>query len=91
MAIILPSGFQITNVDPVDSRFSVANSASRLGFSAANVYEGLTVYQQDTNKYYILIDTGSYNLEIGWQEVGSSVNTGSFATTSSNTFYGGKS
>lgn len=88
MAIILPSGFQITNVDPVDSRFSVPNSSSRLGFSAANVYEGLTVYQQDTNKYYILVDTGSYNLDAGWQEVGSSINTGSFATTGSNLFLG---
>jgi hypothetical protein len=88
MAIILPSGFQITNIEPVDSRFSVANSSSRLGFSSANVYEGLTVYQQDTNKYYILVDTGSHTIEAGWQEVGASINTGSFATTSSNVFIG---
>jgi hypothetical protein len=88
MAIILPGGFQITNNEPADSRYSVANSSSRLGFSAANVYEGLTVYQRDTNKYYILIDTASYNLEIGWQEVGASINTGSFATTGSNLFIG---
>ena len=87
MAIILPSGFNITNVDPIDSRFSVANQAARLGFSAANVYEGLPVYQQDTNETYILIDTGSYNSTAGWQLLGSNL-TGSLATTGSNSFIG---
>lgn len=89
MAIILPSGFQITNSDPVDSRISVANSSARLGFSAANVYEGLVVYQQDTNELYVLTNTGSYNSSSGWQLVGSgTVATGSFAVTGSNTFNG---
>lgn len=91
MAIILPGGFQITNNEPVDSRFSVANSAARLGFSSANVYEGLTVYQQDTNKYYILVDTANWNNESGWQEVGGAIDTGSFAITGSNVFIGNQS
>lgn len=71
MAIILPSGFNITNVDPIDARFTVSNQTARLGFSAANVYEGLIVYQQDTNETYVLIDTGSYNSSGGWQLLGS--------------------
>ena len=71
MAIILPGGFNITNSDSIDSRYTVSSAAARLGFSAANVYEGLVVYQQDTNKLYVLIDTGSYNSESGWQLVGS--------------------
>lgn len=88
MAIILPSGFNITNVDPIDARFSVADQSARLGFSAANIYEGLIVYQQDTNELYVLINTGSYNLAAGWQLVGSNVYTGSFAITGSNQFVG---
>ena len=83
MAIVLPSGFNITNNEPVDARLSVANQTARLGFSAANVYEGLVVYQQDTNELYVLIDIASYNSTVGWQLVGSNVNTGSLVTTSS--------
>ena len=88
MAIILPSGFNITNVDPIDSRFAVATQAARLGFSAANVYEGLVVFQQDTNELYVLTDTGSYNSTAGWALIGYNFNTGSFATTGSNRFNG---
>jgi len=82
MAIILPSGFNITNVDPVDARFSVSNEAARLGFSAANVYEGLVVYQQDTNELYVLTDTGSYSSTTGWTLVGSGVGS-TFISTGS--------
>jgi hypothetical protein len=82
MAIILPSGFNITNVDPIDARFSVSNQAARLGFSAANVYEGLVVYQQDTNELYVLTDTGSYNLNAGWTLVGAGAG-GTFIATGS--------
>ena len=79
MAIILPSGFNITNVDPIDARFSVSNQTARLGFSAANVYEGLVVYQQDTNELYVLTDTGSYNSTGGWTLVGSGGSSGTSA------------
>jgi len=82
MAIILPSGFNITNVDPIDARFSVSSQAARLGFSAANVYEGLIVYQQDTNELYMLTDTGSYNSSAGWTAVGSGVLPSLIATGS---------
>ena len=51
MAIILPGGFNITNNEPSDARFSVANTAARYALSSANVYEGLTVYEQDTNSF----------------------------------------
>jgi hypothetical protein len=81
MAIILPSGFDITNIDPIDSRFSVANQAARLGFSAANVYEGLIVYQRDNNSAYVLTNTGSYNSEAGWEKL--LVSSGSLSITGS--------
>ncbi len=82
MAIILPSGFNITNVDPIDARFSVSDQAARLGFSAANVYEGLVVYQRDVNELYVLTDTGSYSSTGGWTLVGSGAGSTFMATGS---------
>ena len=84
MAIILPSGFNITNVDPIDARFSVSDQAARLGFSAANVYEGLVVYQRDVNELYVLTDTGSYSSTEGWTLVSFGTGSGgSFISTGS--------
>ena len=67
MAIILPGGFNITNNEPADARFSVANRAARYALSSANIYEGLTVYEQDTNRYYVLIDTSNVGNVNGWK------------------------
>ena len=72
MAIILPSGFNITNNEPVDARFSLANETARYGLSAANIYEGLVVYQRDNNTLWILIDTTEVSNSNGWQAVSSS-------------------
>ena len=87
MPITLPSGFQITSADPIDSRITVADQAERLGFSGINVYNGLIVFQRDTNELYVLTDTGSWNQNSGWQLVGSgsgaTINTGSLMTTAS--------
>ena len=69
MAIILPGGFNITNNEPADVRFSVTGSAARYGLSAANIYEGLTVYERDTNRYYILVDTSNVSNENGWKQI----------------------
>ena len=70
MAINLPSGFNILNIDPIDSRFVVENQSELLGFSAANVYEGLLVYQTDNNTLFVLTDISNYNSIIGWEIVG---------------------
>jgi hypothetical protein len=69
VAINLPSGFNILNTDPVDARIIVADRSARLGFSSANVYEGLTVYQQDNNQVYVLRDTSNWNNDNGWKAV----------------------
>ena len=69
MAINLPAGFSILNNEPVDSRNIVDDQTARLSFSAANVYEGLIVYQKDTNTIYVLTDTSNYNNVNGWTEV----------------------
>jgi len=69
VAINLPSGFNILNTDPVDARITVADRSARLGFSSANVYEGLVVYQQDNNQVYVLRDTTNWNNDNGWKVV----------------------
>jgi len=53
MAIILPSGFQITSTDPVDARFTVTNQAARYALAPANIYPGLLVYQQDVRLTFL--------------------------------------
>jgi hypothetical protein len=102
MAIILPSGFNITNNEPVDARFSLADQTARYGLSPANIYEGLVVYQRDNNTLWILVDTAEVSNANGWQQVTSSElsdtitdrldsleeATGSYSTTGSNTFNG---
>ena len=69
MAIILPGGFNITNSDPVDARFSLADQSARYALSAANIYEGLLVYQRDTNTIWVLKDTTNVGNVNGWEEV----------------------
>lgn len=69
MAIVTPAGFQITSTEPVDSRITLADSASRYALSPFNIYEGLIVYQQDNNTVYTLIDTSSVGNNAGWQEL----------------------
>ena len=66
MAIILPGGFNITNNDPVDARITVADQTARLSFSIANVYEGLVVFQRDTNQLYVLTDSLNPGDNISW-------------------------
>ena len=72
MPIVLPSGFQITSQEPIDSRITKANQAERLALSEFNVFPGLIVYQQDTQKLYVLNDTGSVGSNAGWSEISGS-------------------
>lgn len=87
MPIVLPAGFQITSTDPIDSRMTVADQAARLGFSQYNVFDGLIVFQRDTEELYVLTNTASYNLNSGWKLIGSgsggTTDTGSLMTTAS--------
>ena len=69
MAIILPGGFNITNNEAVDARFSLADQSARYALSPANIYEGLLVYQRDTNTIWVLKDTANVANVNGWEEV----------------------
>jgi len=89
MAIILPGGFQITNNEAVDSRVSVADQSARLGFSAANVYEGLLVYQQDTDEIYVLTNTSDPTDNDNWKKIYPVASmTGSFSGSFTGSFDG---
>lgn len=92
MAIILPSGFTITSTDPVDSRITLSNQAARYGLAPANIYPGLTVYQQDVQTTYVLIDTANVSNVSGWvalATVGSNQFSGSQVITGSLNVTGG--
>jgi hypothetical protein len=90
MAIILPSGFVITNNEPADSRITLADSTARFGLSFNNVYEGLIVYQRDTDQIYVLVDPVNVGNSAGWVLLQSSTfDSGSFVTTSSFNNYTG--
>jgi hypothetical protein len=69
MAIILPGGFNITNSDPVDARFALANQSARYGLSLANVYKGLIVFQQDDSTMWVLTDTANVGNSNGWTQI----------------------
>ena len=69
MAIILPSGFNITNSDPVDARFALTNQTARYALSLANVYKGLIVFQQDDSTMWVLTDTANVGNSNGWTQL----------------------
>lgn len=77
MAIILPGGFNITNNEAVDARFTLASQSARYALSSANIYEGLIVYQQDNNTLWVLTDTSNVANENGWEQI-ILANTGAF-------------
>jgi len=69
MAIILPGGFNITNNEPVDARFALANQSARYALSAANIYKGLVVFQQDDSTMFVLTDTANVGNSNGWTQI----------------------
>jgi hypothetical protein len=69
MAIILPGGFNITNNEPVDARITLADQTARYALSSANVYEGLIVFQQDSNTIWVLTDTSNVGNSNGWTQL----------------------
>lgn len=86
MAINIIQGYNPSTTEPIDSRLVKNNATARYAMQAFEVYEGLLVYQKDTNELYMLVDTGSIGSESGW--ISLSTVTGDFATTGSNYFNG---
>ena len=61
---------------PIDSRIVAANEAARYAIPAGAVYEGLVVYEELTEKLFLLNDESNANNIDGWTEI----NTGSSGT-----------
>ena len=70
MAINTIQGFNPSTTEPIDSRVTVANETARLAFATFNVYEGLVVYQEDTDELYVLNDAANPNQTSSWSTVG---------------------
>ncbi len=90
---LTPRGFLVNTAEPVDARFSVPNSESRLniptgteGFTATQLYNGLLMFQKDTEELYLLLDKDNASLESSWKLIypasGSTSDTGSLITAS---------
>ena len=70
MSITLPAGFTITNNEPGDDRCVTANSGSRYAISVNNAYNGMIVYQVDTEVVWVLKDKTNIGNVNGWSQVG---------------------
>ena len=93
---ILPRGFLVNTNEPIDARFSVPNSESRLniatvanpegeGFVATQLYNGLIMFQKDTEELFLLLDKDNAGLESSWKllyPTSGSSDTGSLITAS---------
>ena len=79
MAVVVPSGFQITSQEPIDARITVVDQAARLALNEFNVYPGLIVYQQSSQELYVLNDTGSVGSNSGWSLISGSAGSSGFA------------
>ena len=65
------NGYRVNGDFPIDSRFIAADEAARLGAPAGSYYEGLWVYQEDTNTVYVLTDLANAGNANGWMEFAS--------------------
>tara|TARA_R110002153_G_scaffold274011_1_gene446568 strand:+ start:1915 stop:2502 length:588 start_codon:yes stop_codon:yes gene_type:complete len=79
MAIDVIVGFNPSTTEPLDSRLVAINANDRLSRKDFNCYEGLLIFQQDTNELYACIDPTTPSLEDSWLLV-SSGNVSSFFT-----------
>ena len=90
MPISVGDGFTVGNDQPVDARFTLANSTERFSLAADNVFEGLTVYQTGSGVegYFILTDLSNYANINGWTEIplgpGASGSSGTSGTSGEN-------
>lgn len=76
MPISIAQGYSLGSREPLDARLVLETEAARLSLDPFTVYEGMVVYQKNTNELYVLIDTGSWNNSSGWQLVGSGFSGG---------------
>ena len=67
MAISVPSNFEVLTDLPLDDRYIVADESGRNAIDSGVRYDGLVVYQQDTDAQWQLQNgtTNSHWVELG--------------------------
>tara|TARA_R110000744_G_scaffold18309_6_gene49308 strand:+ start:572 stop:2050 length:1479 start_codon:yes stop_codon:yes gene_type:complete len=68
MGITLQQGFSVQS-GPLDDRTIVANESARFALVSAKLFEGLVVYQTDTDQLFVLKDVNNKGNINGWAEV----------------------
>ena len=81
MAIDVILGFNPSTEEPIDSRFIAVDANDRLSRKPFNCYEGLLVFQQDTNELYICINSTDPSLSASWDLVSDGNHTPAFPFT----------
>lgn len=90
MAFNLVGGWKISVAEPVDARFVVTSSLYRFGtdnvdFTNENTLNGLTTYATSSHEYFVLVDHGNRQTNVGWRQLPLTYVTSSVAAASSNT------
>ena len=65
MAVAIGVGFIVDSNEPLDNRMVVENEVARLAIPWYNRYEGLLVYQKDTNLLFVCNDPGTGSDDTG--------------------------
>jgi hypothetical protein len=86
MAINIIQGYNPSTTEPIDSRQTIANQVNRYAIPYYNAYDGMIVYQNDTQVLWVLTDVTNISNSNGWTSLGVSA---SYATTASYALNGG--
>ena len=76
-------GFSPDITQPLDNRTVVANQATRLALPTGRIYEGLLVFQEDTNELFVLIDSSDASISTNWEIANSHISGSNFTITGS--------
>jgi hypothetical protein len=76
-------GFSPDITQPLDNRTVVANQAARLALPAGRIYEGLLVFQEDTNELFVLKDGTDASISTNWEIANSHISGSNFTITGS--------
>jgi hypothetical protein len=69
MPVAIGLGFIVDSNEPIDNRMVVANEAERLAIPWYNRYEGLLVYQKDSNLLFVCNDPGAGSDDTGLETI----------------------
>ena len=76
-------GFSPDITQPLDNRTVVADQAARLALPAGRIFEGLLVFQEDTNELFVLKDGSDASIPTNWEIANSHISGSNFTITGS--------